>query len=463
MASPLDKQATCPNCGAPLTFRFAGAKAQVCEHCRFVVARTGDGLSVVGQVAELVEIASPLVVGATGRWHDEAFAVEGRVQFDRAGAPGAPWQEHLISFPASGRWVWVAAAQGRWYVTSQVDLPPGGVPHWRSLRPGREITIGSFGAFTVAEVGQRRVVSAEGAMPHVAAPGQITRFVDVGGANGGFGTIDYGDDEKVPAALFLGKQFDPAELKLDSGAPVELPEAKVAALACPSCGGNLPLVTPGTTERVVCRYCGTSSDFTKGALVALKQEPKPPRLPEIPLGATGKLRGSDVTCIGFMGRACTVDGGHYPWREYLLYAGPSTGYLWLMEEDGNWSFVRPLPPGTASISGSSATLLGDTYRWKQSVRAVVEYVVGEFYWRVEAGEAVQATEYSGRDGILSVEEADTEINLSMCERLPASELEGAFGVNLGGATSPPDDDAPGADGDGAMRRAGRTLGQVLFV
>src|SRR5260221_13153483 len=244
-----------------MTFRFAGAKAQVCANCRFVVARTDQNLVAIGKMAALVDIPSPLQVGATGRWNGEAFAVEGRVQLDRAGAPGAPWQETLVSFPQSDRWTWVAAAQGRWYAMSEVALPEGGLPNWLSLRPGRPISMPPYGTVTVAEVGQRRVLSGEGELPHVAATGQITRYVDLGRPAGAFGTIDYGDDQKIPAALYLGKQIDPSILKLDSGAPVEAAQAKVEALACPNCGGNLPLITPDTTERVVCRYCGMSSDL----------------------------------------------------------------------------------------------------------------------------------------------------------------------------------------------------------
>ena len=40
--SPLDRQAPCPNCGAPMTFKFAGAKAQVCKEV--AVGRRAGGL-----------------------------------------------------------------------------------------------------------------------------------------------------------------------------------------------------------------------------------------------------------------------------------------------------------------------------------------------------------------------------------------------------------------------------------
>jgi hypothetical protein len=428
MTNPFDRQAACPSCGAPITFRFAGAAAQVCKHCNFVVARTDRNLVAVGRMADLVDIPSPLVLGATGRWSGrEPFVVDGRVQLDRASAPGAPWQEHFITFPNSGKWCWVASAQGRWYSTSEVETPPSGLPSIGALRAGMQINLGPHGAWTVAEVGQRRVIAGEGEMPAVARPGVLTGYADIGAPNGAFGTIDYGDGQSPPK-LYLGQQIDPAVMVLDTGAPVEAAKAEVTAVACPNCGGNLPLVTPETTERMVCRYCGMTSDLAGGALHALGKAPRPPVEPFIPLGAEGNLRNNRVICIGFTIRGTTVEGERYRWREFLLYAGPRVGYLWLMEEDGAYWIVWPLPPGEVQVSGVTAAFRGNAYSFKQTVRAEVEYVVGEFYWKVEVGEAVRATEYEGSGGKVSVEQTPQEVNYSFCEPVRANEIAAAFGL-----------------------------------
>src|SRR5262245_20960287 len=134
--SSLDRQASCPSCGAPITFKFAGARAVVCEYCKFVVARTDRGLVPTGRMADLIEIPTPLTMGAGGRWQNETFTVEGRIQMDRVGAASAPWQEILLGFVAAGRSTWVAYAQGRWYATSDTPPPPQGLPPFQSLRPG---------------------------------------------------------------------------------------------------------------------------------------------------------------------------------------------------------------------------------------------------------------------------------------------------------------------------------------
>ncbi|MBK8258148.1 MAG: DUF4178 domain-containing protein [Polyangiaceae bacterium] len=457
--SPFDRQAACPSCGAPMTFRFAGAAAQVCKHCKFVVVRSDRNLAAVGRVADLVDIPSPLTLETTGRWGNEPFMVDGRVQLDRAGAPGAPWQEFFITFPQSGRWSWVASAQGRWYATTEAPLPPGGLPPLSALRPGGSVNLGPHGTWSVAETGRRRVVSAEGELPFVAAPGVATPFADIAGPNGAFGTIDYGDGQAIPPKLYLGRQIDPAVMQLDSGAPIEAAQAKVQSVSCPSCGGNLPLVAPETAERIVCRYCGMASDFKSGALQALRPAPRLNVQPVIPLGQEGYLRGNRVICIAFLVRGCTVDGERYRWREYLIYAGPRVGYLWLMEEDGSWKYITPIAPGDVQQLGGSVRFRGRTYHQKQANFAEVEQVVGELYWRVEVGEQVRAVEYSGPGGIVSVETAPTEVTVSFCEPMSWGEISKSFALpqNAG----PPR--MPSFGGSGSDAPQGASCGTIIFV
>ena len=153
--------------------------------------------------------------------------------------------------------------------------------------------------------------------------------------------------------------------------------------------------------------------------------------PQIPLGKEGNLRGNRVICIAFLIRGCTVAGERYRWREYLLYAGPRIGYLWLMEEDGGWKLVTPIPPGEAQQMGGRVSYRGRIYHHKQSNMAQVEHVVGELYWRVEIGEEVRANDYQGPGGTVSVEVGQTEVTMSFCEPLAWNEIAAAFGLPPG--------------------------------
>jgi hypothetical protein len=461
VSSPLDRQAPCPSCGATITFQFAGAKAIVCKYCKALVARTDRSLTTIGKVADLLEIASPLSLHATGRWGGKRFEVEGRVQLDRVGAPSAPWQEFFIGFPETGEGCWVANAQGRWYSTREMSPAPA-LPPWSSLRPGAAVSFPGMPPLAVVEVGKRKVVSAEGELPNVAMPGAATAFVDVSGPNGVFGTLDYGSDDPqapIPPAIYMGGQFDPATFVLDSGQPLAAPEAQVAACECPTCGGALPLAAPGTAERIVCKYCGTVSDVRRGgALQALGRAPKPPMEPFVPIGAQGNLRNLRVTCVGFVIRGCTVEGIRYHWREYLLYAGASAGYVWLMEEDGSWKFVTPLAAGDVQTVQRGVVYRMARYMWKQHVQAQVEHVVGEFYWKVEIGESVSATDYQGSNGIVSVEQTDTEVTHSFCAPMSRQEVATAFGL-----AAPPMNFQFGGGGGGGGSSASPKLVWVIVV
>jgi hypothetical protein len=417
-----------------MTFKL-GARSQVCGYCRFVVVRTDRGLEKHGRIADLLELPSPLVVGHGGFWAGKRFEVEGRVQYDRVGAASAPWQEFLLGFPEDGSTCWVASAQGRWYATREVQAL--GAPSSDYLSPGATIDLGQHGAWVVQELGLRQLKSAEGNLTGIPKPDVVTRFADLSGPQGRFATLDYGDGSEPPQ-LFVGYQFNPAEIRLDSGAPLEAPTAQVKDVQCPTCGGNLPLLSE-RAERVVCQYCGTQSDLRQGHLQALGPTPRAPVEPLIPIGAEAVLRGVKVVCCGFVVRSCLVEGERYAWREYLLWAGPSAGYWWLMEEDGAWWLVTPLEPGDVADSELSATYRGESYSWKQRVTARVDHVVGEFYWKVTIGESVEATEFEGPGGKISRERAETEVTYSFCGGFSPQELA-SFGIQpptglAGGASS----------------------------
>ncbi|MBK6406671.1 MAG: DUF4178 domain-containing protein [Holophagales bacterium] len=92
-------------------------------------------------------------------------------------------------------------------------------------------------------------------------------------------------------------------------------------------------------------------------------------------------------------KACTVDGVHYYWREYLLKETKSEAYHWLVESNGHWTLVTGIAAGEVSTAPKLAVWRGTRYRHFQSTTARVEAVLGEFYWEVKRGESTGVSDY----------------------------------------------------------------------
>ena len=165
-------------------------------------------------------------------------------------------------------------------------------------------------------------------------------------------------------------------------------------------------------------------------LEALKQQ-GPPQL--VPLGSKGNIDGDEYVVAGFLQRGVTIDQENYFWTEYLLF-NQQKGYRWLVESDHHWSFVWPINAGDISDSeprDAARTLMyeGRNYRKFGDAEAWVEYVLGEFYWRIERGETVRAVDYTAPPlGISKEISGDKEINYSQARYMTKAEVEKAFNV-----------------------------------
>src|SRR2546423_14883181 len=124
-------QASCPACGATVTFKTGSSVVLVCESCNSVVARTDRGVEDVGKVADVVESGSPLDVGLQGVYLDVAFELTGRAQLGHAA--GGFWDEWYAAF-SDGRWGWLSEAPGRIYTTFQIQVPARSEEHTSELQ-----------------------------------------------------------------------------------------------------------------------------------------------------------------------------------------------------------------------------------------------------------------------------------------------------------------------------------------
>ncbi|HUP63561.1 MAG TPA: DUF4178 domain-containing protein [Thermoanaerobaculia bacterium] len=451
--------ANCPSCGAPVAFAIGTSAVVVCEYCRTLVARTDRGVEDHGKVAALIETGSPLRVGLAGKHVGVGFRITGRTQMRHQA--GGVWDEWYALFD-NGAWGWLAEAQGRYYVTFRVAdkrsddersdeqrsaeersdrlqpvdarLKPGATSRG-ATSPGAasRLELGSrWDDLVVTEIGVAELASAEGELPWRPDPGAKYEYADLTGAQREFATFDYSED---PPIVFKGYETTLAELGLES-TERRAARVRVEKLSCTNCGGPLELRAPDQAERIYCPNCGAGHDVTEGKLKFLStiRKKKTDPQPVIALGSKGAIDGVTYVVAGFMQRAVKFDINYY-WTEYLLY-NADQGFRWLVHSDDHWSFATPLRAGEVLDSaplGVPKTISwgGKQYKLFQEATAKVTYVLGEFYWKVEKGEAVDTSDYIAPPEGISKEVTRTgarEVNYSHARYLDQKQIAAAFAI-----------------------------------
>ncbi len=419
--------ANCPSCAAPLEFKSGSTIVLVCPFCRSAVARTDRNLEDLGKVAEIAESESPLKIGLKGTFKNNRFELTGRAQ-NRHEAGGF-WDEWYATF-ANG-WVgWLAEAQGKFYLTFYQPLPSGtDVPAFESLQIGQTLAvIPNKSPLQVVEKGTATAIAADGEIPYKLTPNERSDYADLSGRDNAFGTIDYSQN---PPWVFVGQEVSLADIGLADAKSAERKPRAVAVgkMGCPNCGGSLELNAPDKTERVTCPFCNSLLDVNQGNLKFLHALAKIENPFVLPIGAEGTFEAdAKLKIIGAVVRSVTVEGAQYFWHEYLLY-NRNIGFRWLTHSDNHWNFVKPINAAEVVIVGGQANFNGTNYKIFQDAPARVEYVQGEFYWRVETGETVRAVDFVAPPLMLSQEITNTEVNWSLGNYLTNAEVEAAFNVS----------------------------------
>ncbi len=424
---------SCPSCAGPIEFTAGSSVVVICSFCRSAVARTDRGFEDLGKISEVVQSESPLKLGLKGEYKGSRFELTGRAQLRHE--LGGTWDEWYATF--SNGWVgWLAEAQGRFYMTFYQPMPEGSVlPSIEGLQLGQVVgEIPSPTPLMVQEKGNGTYDAAEGEIPYKLTPGEQFGYADLAGKDNAFATIDY---SMSPPWVFIGNQVSLAEIGLGDAKPAERAPRTVssAAMGCPNCAGPLNLIAPDKTERVTCPNCDSLLDVNQGNLTFLKTLAPRPDQPDFvaPIGAEGVFPGDvKFKIIGATVRSVTFDGIKYYWHEYLLY-NPSVGFRWLVHSDNHWNFVEPVNPADIEMptyvgTGAVAKYNGNSFKVFQDANATVEYVKGEFYWRVEQGETVRAVDYVAAPLMLSQEMSSLEMNWSVGTYMPVADVEKIFGV-----------------------------------
>jgi hypothetical protein len=196
--------ANCPNCGAPVTFRWSSAVQTTCEFCHSILVRTDVNLEKVGEVSDLPPDASPIQIGTEGIYQNKAFVVIGRIIYEYEQGYWNEW--HLVYNDSTNGWL--SDAQLEYDLSWQI-APPEPVP--ASAYKGMKCQWNNK-SFEVSSITNAHYKGVQGELPFQYWDKSDVLFADLRTTDGDFATIDYTEH---PPLLFLGRpvEFDDLHFK----------------------------------------------------------------------------------------------------------------------------------------------------------------------------------------------------------------------------------------------------------
>lgn len=202
----------------------------------------------------------------------------------------------------------------------------------------------------------------------------------------------------------------------------------VKSFSCPACGGIVEIRAAGHSISAVCTHCSSVIDTANDNFKIIKKEHEASRPTDIPIGAKGILDSIKWEVIGYVEKKDKSFMSY--WEEYLLF-NPYFGFRFLVQSDGHWNLAAVIKRYSPHAGSASEVELD---REKYSVycrgQSVVEYVKGEFYWRVRRGDEDKYVDYIAPPRMLTVEKNREEVIETLAEYIEAEVVENAFGIEL---------------------------------
>lgn len=199
--------ANCPNCGAPVKFRWSSAVQTTCEFCHSILVRTDVDLKKVGEVADLPADASPIQIGTEGVYQSKGFVVIGRILYEYEQGGWNEW--HVVYNDNSNGWL--ADAQLEYDVSWPATPPPQ--QQLPATPPQRGANfVWDNKTYEVTSLTKAHYKGVQGELPFEYWDKADVLFADLRTIGGDFATIDYSEN---PPVLFLGRavEFDDLHFK----------------------------------------------------------------------------------------------------------------------------------------------------------------------------------------------------------------------------------------------------------
>ena len=198
------RTANCPNCGAPIQFRWSSAVQTTCEYCKSILVRHDVDLTKVGEVADLPLDGSPIQIGTEGIYRNKGFVAIGRIVYEYADSSWNEW--HLMFHDGTSGWLSDAQLD---YAVSFWTQAPGPLPPPGELQ--NKVFNWNGVAYHVTTVTKAHYRGVQGELPFEYWEKTDAYFADLRTADGRFATIDYSE---TPPLLFLGEPVEFDDLKL---------------------------------------------------------------------------------------------------------------------------------------------------------------------------------------------------------------------------------------------------------
>ncbi|MDR0480975.1 MAG: DUF4178 domain-containing protein, partial [Gallionellaceae bacterium] len=166
-------RASCPQCGAPVEFRSAAAVMAVCASCRSTLLKRGADVERIGEMAAVLDDASPIQLNTAGRYDKRAFTVLGRIQLSY---DAGSWSEWYVVFD-DGAFGWLSDASGQYAITVLLTDTHNAWPAFDKIKPGLRIELGG-NIYLASDVRSARCIGGEGELPFRVDAGWETRAAD---------------------------------------------------------------------------------------------------------------------------------------------------------------------------------------------------------------------------------------------------------------------------------------------
>jgi hypothetical protein len=418
----------CPQCGGSVTFHSSIALTATCPYCQSITLRKDLNIELLGKQAILPPDLSPLQLGSTGLFENQAFVIRGRLKVTYE---QGSWNEWFIEF-TNGQTGWLAEFMGFFTISKPIKIP-------------ESITFNIAQSFNfnqqqyvINDIKKVEVTAWEGELPWIILPQESYQSIDCTALAYGrfdpqilstrpFLNITIHENQQK---AFLGRycHFDELEFKNQRQVPgwdvdADRIENQTLTLNCIDCGGVCEIHAPGQSTSIVCTHCNSVLDISKPEIQSIHKIKNYARAYSltIPIGKRLTLQGQLFQCIGFQNRKTETSS----WQEYLLFH-PRQGFRWLVNYQHHWTLVQTLP-GTIN-----KRQIERKYDFFCEEVATTNYVIGEFYWRVQSGEQTTVTDYIAPPEVLSSETTHNqqEITWSHGVYIDHQELAQALGTTL---------------------------------